>query len=182
MPTHADFQSALPYSEFLSQHGTPSDAARWDQFRSQVKFTDVQTRLLQSFTRRIDILFLAGAWCGDCAFQCPIVERFAEVAPSIQIRYLDRDIRADLQAELQINGGNRVPVAVLYSEDGFEAARFGERPLSEYRRLAKNFIPDGIFPPTGDRMTEAVADWLEVVERVHWMLRLSPRIRRLHGD
>jgi hypothetical protein len=27
-----------------------------------------------------------------------------------------------------------------------------------------------------------VQDWLDQFERVQWILRLSPRLRRLHGD
>ncbi len=174
--------AAMPYAEFLAKHGTPSDLARWDKSRSAVSMTEAQTRILKAFVRRVDVLFLAGAWCGDCAFHCPILEKIAEVAPVLQVRYLDRDIHAEVQRELQINGGNRVPVAVFFSEDGLESARYGEKTLSEYRRLVRGVVPEGTFPAIGDRMAEAVADWLHEVERVQWMLRLSPRLRRLHGD
>ena len=110
------------------------------------------------------------------------MEKFAEIAPVIQIRYADRDVHAELQKELQINGGNRVPVAVFFSEDGFETCRYGEKTLSEYRKNIRSLLPEGTLPPAGDRMADAVAEWLDVVERVQWMLRLSPRLRRLHGD
>src|SRR5205085_8525470 len=130
------FDQALPYEQFLATYGTPADKARWDRTRATVSLTDAQKRLLGTFTRRTNILALAGAWCGDCAAQCPILERFAEVAPVLHIRYLDRDAHPDAQKELQINGGNRVPVVVFFSEDGFEVARYGERTLAAYRRLA----------------------------------------------
>ncbi|MCP6726345.1 thioredoxin family protein, partial [Klebsiella pneumoniae] len=77
--------------------------------------------------RQMPVLCLAGAWCGDCVNQCPIFEHFAAAAPVIQVRYLDRDAHADVQRELQINGGNRVPALVFLSEDGAEVARYGER-------------------------------------------------------
>lgn len=182
MISHAAFQAGLPYADFLATHGQPTDRVRWDQCRGQVELTDAQKLLLKLFVRRTDVLFLAGAWCGDCAFHCPILEQFAEAAPVLQIRYADRDVHADLQKELQINGGNRVPVAVFFSEDGFELTRYGEKTLSEYRRSARSILPEGMLPPAGDRVADAVVEWLAVVERVQWMLRLSPRLRRLHGD
>ena len=182
MIPHTAFQAGVSYADFLSNYGNPGDQTRWDQYRGNIKLTDDQKKLLNSFVRRTDVLFLAGAWCGDCAFHCPILEKFAEITPSLQIRYVDRDVHADLQKELQINGGNRVPVAVLFSEDGFETARYGEKTLSEFRRLARSVVPEGSLPPAGDRVASAVVEWLEVVERVQWMLRLSPRLRRLHGD
>jgi hypothetical protein len=29
---------------------------------------------------------------------------------------------------------------------------------------------------------QIVQDWLNEFERVQWMLRLSPRLRKIHGD
>ena len=97
------------------------------------------------------VLCLAGAWCGDCSGQCPAFEHFAAAAPVIQVHYLDRDEHADVQKVLQINGGNRVPVVVFFSEDGFEVARYGERTLSKYRQLMAQAggaaCPTGILTP-----------------------------------
>lgn len=180
------FSDALPYDEFLARHGTPGDKARWDRTRSAVTLTDAQTRLLGKFTRETNILVLAGAWCGDCAAQCPILERFAGVAPVLKTRYLDRDEFPEAQRELQINGGNRVPVAVFFSEDGYEVARFGERTLTAYRRMAGEAVGEvcgsGVVAAGSPELAGVTQDWLDQVERVQWVLRLSPRLRRLHGD
>ncbi len=167
----AKFDAALPYDRFLTEFGSPGDKARWDGTREAVTLNAEQRALLAKFTRRTNVLVLAGAWCGDCAAQCPIFERFAEAAPALVVRYLDRDAHPDAQAELKINGGDRVPVAVFFSEDGFEVARYGERTLATYRRLAGE-TTDG----------DVAADWLREFERVQWILRLSPRLRKLHGD
>ncbi|HVK17457.1 MAG TPA: thioredoxin family protein [Fimbriiglobus sp.] len=165
------FDAALPYERFLTQFGSAGDKARWDRTREAVALTDDQRALLAKFTRRTNVLVLAGAWCGDCAAQCPIFERFAEAAPVLAVRYLDRDAHPEAQQELKINGGDRVPVVVFFSEDGFEVARYGERTLSTYRRLAGE-ASDG----------DVAADWLREFERVQWILRLSPRLRKLHND
>jgi len=142
--------------------------------------------LLKSFKRRMPVLCLAGAWCGDCAAQCPIFERIAEANPLIVTRYLDRDAHLDTQQALQINGGNRVPVVIFFSEDGHEVARYGDRTLARYRQLVSQLTGEGC--ATGlvkgdDPVQRAVVqDWLDEFERVQWILRLSPRLRRLHGD
>jgi hypothetical protein len=197
------FEVALPLGEFLARHGTDADRAKWQRAAAQTSLADEQRKLLGTFTRRTNVLVLAGAWCGDCAAQCPIFERFAEAALAVprngtgcsdrdgreQIivtRYLDRDEHADAQEGLQINGGNRVPVAVFFSEDGFEVARYGERTLARYRQLVARLSGEGC--ATGlvkgdDPVQRAVVqDWLDEFERVQWVLRLSPRLRRLHGD
>ena len=93
------------------------------------------------------------------------------------MRYLDRDAYPDVQEELKINGGNRVPVVVFFSEDGFEVARYGERTLSTYRRLLAADLGRPV--PAGDRLAGATQDWLDEFERVQCILRLSPRLKRL---
>lgn len=176
------FESALARDPFLARFGSASDRENWDAQLARVTLTDGQRALCRAFVRKTPVVVLAGAWCGDCAFHCAVLEKIAQAAPVLQIRYHDRDDRADLQSQLTINGGNRVPVAVFFSEDGHEVTRFGEKPLSEYRRKVRGLVPAEILPPAGDRVAEAVSDWLAVVERVQWTLRSSPRLRQLHGD
>ena len=180
------FAAGLPLQQFLAKYGSDADRAKWARAAEQTAITDAQRQLLAKFTRRTNVLVLAGAWCGDCASQCPIFERFAEAAPVIQTRYLDRDEHADVQSALQINGGNRVPVVVFFSEDGFEVSRYGERTLSRYRQLVEQLTGEACatgIVKGGDPVQQGVVqDWLNEFERVQWILRLSPRLRRLHGD
>src|SRR6516164_6007008 len=129
------YHAGLPYADFLARYANDGQKQRWRQVHDQVALTPTQRELLGSFGRRMHVLCLAGAWCGDCINQCPIFEHFAAAAPVIRVRYLDRDEHADVQKELQINGGNRVPVVVFLSEDGQEVARCGDRTLSKYRQM-----------------------------------------------
>jgi hypothetical protein len=176
----------LTYADFLAHFATDVQKQRWRQVREQVALTAAQRELLASFRRPMKVMCLAGAWCGDCINQCPIFEHFAAAAPVILVRYFDRDEHADLQQALQINGGNRVPVVVFFSEDGYEAARYGERTLSKYRQMMKDqagpSCPTGINPPGDTLFGQVTQDWLNEFERVQWILRLSPRLRQLHGD
>ncbi|MGE5755666.1 MAG: thiol reductase thioredoxin, partial [Planctomycetaceae bacterium] len=96
------------------------------------------------------------------------------------------DARADVREALAMNGGHRVPMVLFLSEDGYEVARYGERTLSTYRRLASDQLgpacPTGIVPPGDDAVTRVVAEWLAEFERVQLILRLSSRLRQKHGD
>src|SRR5438067_9550245 len=179
------FQQGLPYEAFLARYANENQKERWRQLHAQVSLTGPQRELLGSFRRKMNILCLAGAWCGDCINQCPIFEHFAAAAPVIEVRYLDRDDHADVQRELQINGGNRVPVVVFFSEDGFEVARYGERTLSKYRQMIRDQIgsscPTGIVVPGDPLLAQATQDWLNEFERVQWLLRLSARLHQLHA-
>src|ERR1700682_5119587 len=109
MNLYDKFQQGLTYNDFLTRYADEGQKRRWQQMHREVQLAPAQRDLLGAFRRDMNILCLAGAWCGDCINQCPIFEHFAAAAPVIQMRYLDRDEHADAQRELQINGGNRVP-------------------------------------------------------------------------
>jgi hypothetical protein len=180
------FQAGLSYADFIQRYATDVQKQRWRQVYEQVALTPAQRGLLASFGREMNVLCLAGAWCGDCINQCPIFEHFAAAAPVIRVHYLDRDDHADVRQELQVNGGNRVPVVVFFSEDGHEVARYGERTLSKYRQMLRDqagaACPTGINAPGDALLAQVTQDWLDEFERVQWLLRLSPRLRQRHGD
>jgi thiol-disulfide isomerase/thioredoxin len=180
------FASALPLPAFLAKYASGTDHNRWEKALAATQLSDPQMQLLTTFKRETNALVLAGAWCGDCVSQCPIFERIAEAAPVIKVRYLDRDEHSDVQKQLQINGGDRVPVVVFFSEDGFEVSRYGERTLAKYRALVAQLSGEtcatGLVKATDSLQIQVQQDWLNEFERVQWILRLSPRLRRKHGD
>jgi hypothetical protein len=180
------FEDALPYATFLDRHANPAQRARWDAMHARVRLDDAQTELLRGFVRKMPVLVLNGAWCGDCINQVPIFDHFARSSPAISLRLLDRDARPEVREALAINGGYRVPVAVFLSEDFQEVARYGERTLSRYRELAVQQLgpacPTGLVPPDDDATRLVVSEWLAEFERAQLLLRLSPRLRERHGD
>jgi hypothetical protein len=186
MNLYEKYRLGLPLSDFVAKYANDGQKQRWKGVDAQVTLTTPQKQLLNSFTRPMKVLCLAGAWCGDCINQCPIFEHFTVAAPVIAVRYLDRDEHADVQQALQINGGNRVPVLVFFSEDGHEVARYGERTLSKYRQMMReqtgSSCPTGIILSGDPLLNQVTQDWLNEFERVQWILRLSPRLRQLHGD
>jgi Thioredoxin len=180
------FSQGLAYADFLARYANDAQKARWKQVHDAIALTSAQRDLLRRFKRKMNVVCLAGAWCGDCSGQCPIFAHFAGAAPAIDLRFLDRDDHADAQLELKINGGDRVPVVVFFSEDGQEVARYGERTLSKYRQLVADMggagCPTGIVVPGDSLLAQVTQDWLNEFERVQWILRLSPRLRKLHND
>jgi hypothetical protein len=180
------FADALPYELFLDQYASPSQRRRWDEMHGRFSLTVEQRGLLDGFARRMPVLCLAGAWCGDCSNQCPVFHHFAGASTAIDLRFLDRDARSDLREAMSINGGHRVPVVIFLSEDWYEVTRYGERTLSTYRRLAADQIgpacPTGFVPPAEGALAAVTAEWLAEFERAQLILRLSPRLRAIHGD
>lgn len=82
--------------------------------------------------------------------------------------------------------GDRVPVVVVMSEDFDFCALLGDRSLSRYRAKAERELgaacATGLVVPAGEELAATLADWVDEIERVQLMLRLSPRYRKKYGD
>jgi thiol-disulfide isomerase/thioredoxin len=180
------FASALTYDHYV-QTGTPEQQRRWQQFLGAVHLTPAQTGLVSGFVREMRLLVVSGIWCGDCVQQCPLIHRIAEANPNrVLLRFLDRDEHKDLSTQLRINGGDRVPVVLFLAEDHELCGIFSDRTLSRYRAMATRQLgpscPTGLVVPEQEELSATLQDWLDEVERVQLMLRLSARLRQKHGD
>lgn len=178
---------SLPYGDFLARHGSDTHRTRWAGVLDRVRLTDDQSAVVGGFVRRMPVVCLAGAWCGDCIEQGPILEQIAQAAPGrIDLRFLDRDARPEVRDALSLCGGHRVPVVVWCDEDFHEVSRFGDRVLSKYRQLAADKLgascPTGLVPPGEVLLSRMTAEWVDQFERVHLMLRLSTRLRDRYQD
>jgi hypothetical protein len=90
-----DFQTvfgrALPYRQYLETYATADQRSRWAGVYEAAALTGEQRELLGSFRRRMHVLCMAGAWCGDCVNACPLFERIAEGRPDlIDLRFVNR--------------------------------------------------------------------------------------------
>jgi hypothetical protein len=186
MDFSAKFDAGLSYGDFLARYGSDEHRRRWAAVHEAVRLSGAQRELLAGFVREMKVLCLAGAWCGDCANQCPIFDHFSAASPKIQVRYCDRDADAELAETLKICGGSRVPVVVFLSEDGQMVGWYGDRTLARYRQLARDQLgascPTGITPPDHNLLAAVTQDWLNEFERTQLLLRTSARLRKLHGD
>jgi len=178
--------AGLTYADYLAT-GNDQQRANWQTIYDQATLTNAQAALLGSFKRKINIIGLSGIWCGDCVQQCPLVQKIAEAAPdTIDLRWLDRDEHIDLQERVRINAGNRVPVLIFCAEDYEFVSWYGDRTLTRYRAMAAKNL-GGVCPLPGapvpqDEIHATLTDWLEQFERAHLLLRLSGRLRQIHGD
>ncbi|MBS0191111.1 MAG: thioredoxin family protein [Phycisphaerales bacterium] len=189
------FQNALSYPDYV-RTGTAHQVHSWNNFefvaREHARLTDVQRGLVASFVRRMNVLVLSGTWCGDCVHQCPLLAMIAEVNPAskddgaIDLRFIDRDVAADLSQAAMICGGRRVPTVIFMNEDFEFVSILGDRSLSRYRAMAAKALgascPLPGAPVPTDEIVATMQDWLNEFERVHLVLRLSPKLRERHAD
>ncbi len=178
------FETALDWEGYLATD--PDRASGWRDLHRQISLTPAQQELIAGFTRTVNILVISGIWCGDCVRQGPMIQAIGDASPCLHPRYLDRDTMPELMDELSINGGKRVPVMIFMAEDFEPVSVAGDRTLKYYRHLAAARLGASCPVPgaktDADLLADTTQDWLDEVERVHLLLRLSGRLRQRHGD
>lgn len=177
-------EAALDYEAYLATD--PGRADNWRRIGDQISLTADQQRLVGGFERTMRVLVISGIWCGDCAQQGPLLQAIADGSDRIDLRWADRDEEAALASTVRINAGDRVPVAIFLAEDGEPVSVYGDRTLTRYRAMAANQL-GGACPLPGapvpdDELAGTLQDWLDEFERVQLLLRLSGRLRQIHGD
>lgn len=175
---------ALPYEDYLLTHA--SKAEPWRVVEKQLSLTNRQRELLASFKRRMPVIVLSGIWCGDCSSQGPMLHLLASASSVIDLRFVERDDVMDLAERVKINDGLRVPTVITTAEDFELVSIFGDRTLSRYRAVAARKLgaacPLPGAPQPDDAIEATVQDWLDRFEHDQLLLRLSGRLRQLHGD
>ena len=176
---------AKEYENFLAE-SDPSHAKRWEENASRLpELTDEQASRLQGYDRELNILMYGGIWCLDCSRIGPILRKIVDAAGDrVNLRVIDRGVNKELQDELRIVGALRVPMVVFLSENFWEITRVGDRLLTVYRAKAYREVgrgsPAGVMSPRA--LAAELEEWVDVVERVLIMLRLSPPLRARYKD
>ena len=188
------FEAGLSFADYVAS-GTPDQQATWKATHARVALSAAQRTLVASFNRRVNVLVSSGLWCGDCAHQCPMLARIEEAHPAaagsesssgIRLRFLNRDAHLDLADQVRICGGHRVPTVIFFSEDFEFVSLLGDKTLSRLRAKAAKALgascplPGADLP--ADELSSTLQEWIDEHERVHLTLRLSTRLRTLHGD
>ncbi len=180
------FEAGLLYEDYVKT-GTDEQQRRWRAVESVVELADEQKTLIGGFVRQVNLLVISGIWCGDCVQQCPMFNAIAAANPArIGLRFVDRDQHKDLSEQVAINAGLRVPTVLFLAEDFEFCGLYGDRVLSRYRAIAARQLGAacliGVSPPDKDETATTLAEWVDEIERVQLMLRLSARLRQKHAD
>ncbi len=178
--------AGLIYADYLKT-GKENQQENWNQNYRQLELNDDQKSLLGGFVRKMNVIVVSGIWCGDCAQIGPTLAKIAEGNPLIDLRFVDRDEHLDLAEHLTVNAGQRVPAVVFCAEDYEQVGWYGDKTISRYRRIAAQSLGGAACalpgaPILAEQQQEELGDWLNEFERVHHVLRLSGRLRKIHND
>lgn len=180
------FQTAKPYEAYVAT-GNDKQQLDWSAKDAAITLTQPQRTLIAGFVRRVNILCISGVWCGDCSAQCPMLRHIAAANPQrIDLRFVDRDAHKDLGDAHLICSGNRVPTVIFLNEDFDFISILGDKTLTRMRGTAARKLgaacPLPGAPVPAEELAATLQDWINELERVHLLARLSTKLRAKHHD
>lgn len=121
------FESAPTFPEYLETVRKNEDL--WHGVHDRVRLPADVLEDARSLPGTWHLLALSEDWCGDAVNILPVVSRFAEALPNVDLRVLARDENLDIMDAHLTNGRSRsIPIVIVYDEDFHERAWWGPRP------------------------------------------------------
>jgi hypothetical protein len=119
------WESALPFEDFVA--AGDEHKGLWEGVYRIVRVPDWAFQAVPLGTRR-RLLVIAEDWCGDASSTVPILARFADAAPGMELRLLRRDEHPALMDRYLTNGSRSIPVVIVLDESCRELGHWGPRP------------------------------------------------------
>jgi hypothetical protein len=119
------WERGLPYEAFVA--ASERHRGLWEGIYRIVRVPDWAFNAVPVGTRR-RLLVIAEDWCGDASSTVPIVARFADATPGLELRVVRRDEHPELMDRYLTNGSRSIPIIIALDEDYRELGHWGPRP------------------------------------------------------
>jgi hypothetical protein len=124
----AVFQSGLDYAAWLKIAEFPDKVEKMEALRQELALEPLDLAQLAALPRPAHVIAIAEDWCGDVVRHVPVLQRLAEHAPNLKVRFISRQQWPDVFARFLTNGGEAIPKFVFLSEQFVECGNWGPMP------------------------------------------------------
>ncbi len=133
----AIFESGVPYSRWITTGTVPANRARMEELLGARALEPHVRGFLQALARPVRVVAIAEDWCGDVVRHVPVLERMAQAAPALQVRYVSRGQHPEVFARFLTNGGEAIPKFIFLSEAWAECGNWGPMPAALRELIAR---------------------------------------------
>jgi hypothetical protein len=138
--TELDYRSyweqAFPWLEYLSAE-VQMHRELWEGVYRKTRMPDWVVERMREIGGEWKLLVISEDWCGDAVNLVPVLARFAEGVPEVEIRIVKRDENPELMDLYLTNGSRSIPLAIILSESFEPAGRWGPRPAELQERIVQ---------------------------------------------
>ncbi|HPO16643.1 MAG TPA: thioredoxin family protein [Candidatus Hydrogenedentes bacterium] len=132
------FESGLDYLEWIEAGESPENQDKMENIRQSLILEPQIAAFLEALPCPIHVVAIAEDWCGDVVRHVPVLERLAETAPNLKVRYISRGQWPEVFVRFLTNGGEAIPKFIFLNETFTECGNWGPMP-----RLCGDIIARG---------------------------------------
>ena len=118
------WDSAAPFESFVAADS--AHRALWEGIYRVGRLPEWAASAVVPGARRL--LVIAEDWCGDAVNTVPVLARFANAVPGVELRILRRDLHPELMDRYLTNGSRSIPIVIALDEEFHELGHWGPRP------------------------------------------------------
>ncbi len=145
--------SALDFPAYLAT--VVKNAELWSAIYRTARVPEGFAERGREIPGRWRLLVLSEDWCGDAVNVVPMLARFCEEVPSIELRVVGRDANPDLMDAHLTGTARAIPVVIVYDDLLEEVGWWGPRP----RELQEWFDAEGRAMEKGERYKQ-IRQWM----------------------
>jgi len=124
----AVFASGQDYAAWIGTGESPDNRAKMEALRQAQEVEPQAAGFLAALPRPVHVIAIAEDWCGDVVRHVPVLQRLAEAAPNLRVRYISRQQWPDVFARFLTNGGEAIPKFIFLSDAFVECGSWGPMP------------------------------------------------------
>ena len=128
------FESGKDYEDWLASGESPPKCDRMEALRQDIALEPEIVDVLSTLQRPVHVIAIAEDWCGDVVRHVPVLQRLADTAPNLKVRFITRDQHPDVFVRFLTNGGEAIPKFIFLNEAFVECGNWGPMP-EECREL-----------------------------------------------
>lgn len=122
------FASGATYEEWFRAAESVEQRGKMETFRAGLELEPQILGFLGALPRPVRVVAIAEDWCGDVVRHVPVLQRLAEAAPKLQVRFISRADHPEVFVRFLTNGGEAIPKFIFLSETWVECGNWGPMP------------------------------------------------------
>lgn len=122
------WDEALSFDRFVKE--SKEQSALWTGVYRLARIPQWSVAETAALGSRFHIVVLAEDWCGDAANSVPVLAKWAELAPNVELRILHRDGHPEVMDHYLTGTARSIPVVIVLDEHMEELGWWGPRPAA----------------------------------------------------
>jgi len=122
------FESGLDYAAWIAAAESADNRAKMEALRQAQELEPQAAAFLAALPRPVHVIAIAEDWCGDVVRHVPVLQRLAEAAPGLRVRYISRQQWPEVFVRFLTNGGEAIPKFIFLSDAFVECGSWGPMP------------------------------------------------------